>query len=90
MYPVLDFRIKGLYNQNLPNKTIDGIFSTLAGYGGKPEWIGDGFCDDLNNNEGCEFDGGDCCGVLMNKRFCSECECKGKLYKQCKIIHIVV
>ena len=25
-------------------------------------WIGDGFCDDANNNEACEFDGGDCHG----------------------------
>ena len=24
-------------------------------------WKGDGFCDDENNNEGCEYDGGDCC-----------------------------
>ena len=25
-------------------------------------WIGDGFCDNENNNEACEFDGGDCHG----------------------------
>ena len=23
---------------------------------------GDGYCDDGNNNCGCEYDGGDCCG----------------------------
>ena len=48
----------------------------FSGYGGKPEWIQDGFCDDRNNNEGCDFDGGDCCGqASVNKRFCSECKC---------------
>ena len=25
-------------------------------------WIGDGKCDDENNYEACEFDGGDCHG----------------------------
>lgn len=24
-------------------------------------WIGDGWCDDKNNNAPCQFDGGDCC-----------------------------
>ena len=26
-------------------------------------WIGDGICDIVNNNEACEFDGGDCPGT---------------------------
>ena len=38
--------------------------------------IGDGFCNDFNNNRHCEFDGGDCCGPCVNKLFCSKCECK--------------
>ena len=25
------------------------------------DYIGDGMCDDDNNNEACDFDGGDCC-----------------------------
>ena len=29
-------------------------------------WHGDGYCDDVNNNEGCFFDGGDCCGSNVN------------------------
>ena len=42
-----------------------------------PEWIGDGFCDDENNNAQCQFDLGDCCN---NKnpgwdQFCTVCEC---------------
>ena len=24
-------------------------------------WIGDGWCDSINNNEECQYDGGDCC-----------------------------
>ena len=24
-------------------------------------YVGDGYCDDQNNNEECGFDGGDCC-----------------------------
>ena len=47
--------------------------------GGAPDWIGDGFCDDLNNNKDCEFDGGDCCGLSAKKVFCVKCNCIGKL-----------
>ena len=28
-----------------------------------PAYKGDGNCDDGNNNEGCEYDGGDCCAT---------------------------
>lgn len=28
---------------------------------GSADYIGDALCDDANNNEECEFDGGDCC-----------------------------
>jgi hypothetical protein len=31
-------------------------------YGGNPSWISDGYCDAINNNSSCEWDGGDCCG----------------------------
>ena len=47
--------------------------------GGTPDWIGDGFCDDLNNNKDCEFDGGDCCGLSAKRVFCVKCNCIGKL-----------
>merc|ERR1711862_18450 len=42
---------------------------------GTPIWKGDGFCDDDNNNCGCDFDGGDCCGSNVNTQYCSVCEC---------------
>ena len=45
---------------------------------GKLEWVNDGLCDDMNNNEACNYDGGDCCGVNIAKHFCAKCECKRK------------
>jgi hypothetical protein len=47
-------------------------------YGGISYWVGDGFCDDINNNEACDYDDGDCCGLSMKKNFCIKCVCKGK------------
>ena len=43
-----------------------------------PNWKGNGYCDDENNNCGCEWDGGDCCGSNVNKDHCSACECLGE------------
>ena len=40
-----------------------------------PNYIGDGYCDDENNNEGCTFDGGDCCLDVVNADYCTECLC---------------
>ena len=55
------------------------------GYGGIMYWVGDGFCDDINNNEACGYDNGDCCGLSMEKNFCVDCTCKGKSCK-CKLL----
>merc|ERR1711907_279062 len=41
-------------------------------------WKGDGYCDDGNNNAGCDFDGGDCCAAtagVVDTQYCSECAC---------------
>ena len=43
---------------------------------GRPKWKGDNNCDDENNVCGCDWDGGDCCGVKNNYKYCSECKCK--------------
>ena len=43
--------------------------------GGRSEWIGDGFCDDMNNQKLCDFDSGDCCGAFTKIHFCMECRC---------------
>ena len=40
-----------------------------------PDYKGDGGCDDQNNNAGCEYDGGDCCGNDVVTTFCTECQC---------------
>ena len=41
-----------------------------------PGWWGDGICDDGNNNEGCNWDGGDCCmGASQNNNWCTVCAC---------------
>merc|ERR1711934_751181 len=46
---------------------------------GTEAYKGDGNCDDDNNNQGCEFDGGDCCskslGGDVQKDYCKECKC---------------
>merc|ERR1711881_640622 len=39
---------------------------------------GDGYCDDGNNNCGCEYDGGDCCGKSRQAsqfKYCKSCAC---------------
>ena len=51
-----------------------------ADNGGASSWIGDGFCDDMNNNEACDYDDGDCCGLSTRKNFCIDCICKGKYF----------
>ena len=39
--------------------------------------VGDGYCHDEANNADCDYDGGDCCGSCVVKKYCSECECLG-------------
>ena len=39
------------------------------------ELIGNGFCNDESNNEGCIYDGGDCCGACVKTEQCRECVC---------------
>ena len=40
-----------------------------------PQYYGDNYCDDENNNEACFFDGGDCCGPNVSTQSCTECLC---------------
>ena len=55
---------------------------------GEFDWVNDGFCDDMNNNEACNYDGGDCCGTLADKRFCLQCQCICKSIKKLRIVTI--
>ena len=41
----------------------------------EPGFHGDGYCTDVNNNEACFFDGGDCCGSNVNTDWCNVCQC---------------
>ena len=63
VYIALIYTTKDLFHPS----NIDCQFRTL---------IGDGFCQDYNNNRHCSFDGGDCCGPCVNREFCTECKCK--------------
>ena len=51
--------------------------TTKPGECGSPQWEGDQWCDDENNNAGCNWDGGDCCNnnVAGWNQYCSACEC---------------
>ena len=41
-----------------------------------PAYKGDGNCDDGNNNEGCEYDGGDCCAATAKNGKVKTAYCK--------------
>jgi hypothetical protein len=38
---------------------------------GLPNYVKDGYCDPLNNNAGCSWDSGDCCGRDVDKKYCT-------------------
>ena len=54
------------------------------------DWVQDGFCDDMNNNEACNYDGGDCCGTLADKRFCLQCQCICKSMKHKELLQLMI
>merc|ERR1712048_995975 len=54
---------------------------SCAGKCGLAQYKGDGNCDDENNNCGCDYDGGDCCGSAVVKKYCTECACKDPNFK---------
>jgi len=68
---VLSFTVIAIYSfkleANEPSTRKEGCIV--------PSWRGDNYCDDGNNNEGCDYDGGDCCGSNVNKTYCQNCEC---------------
>ena len=50
-------------------------FKTTGCNSDVPFYIEDLYCDDENNNEECNFDGGDCCLDNINANYCTECLC---------------
>ena len=55
--------------------TVSPFVTTDSGGCAFPDWVGDGCCDDGNNNLECNYDGGDCCGSNVNTLCCTECQC---------------
>ena len=40
--------------------------TTIVNSCGSPQWSNDKWCDDDNNNAGCNFDDGACCNNFFN------------------------
>ena len=59
-----------LPNLHFPSDTYFGstefACETILGDPTKLEWVGDELCDDDTNIIECNFDGGDCCGTILN------------------------
>ena len=60
--------------------STEGKFNTFYEGCESPQYKGDGQCDDNNNNENCEYDGGDCCGSFVNQSNCTICLCLDPKY----------
>jgi hypothetical protein len=57
------------------------VFTAAPCLGVTP-WINDNICDDANNNEACQWDGGDCCGSNVDGDYCTECQCLDPNYQE--------
>ncbi len=60
------------FDLDCPSKNLDVSEDC---YQTKALLVGDGFCDDSANIDGCLFDGGDCCHHEINAMFCKQCLC---------------
>ena len=55
---------------------MTSTYSSTSSPGGcNAGWTGDMYCDDINNNMECAYDGGDCCGTNVNTDYCQICGC---------------
>ena len=72
-YSVLNLTQTNL-NQLKSNQLKNEFYFISAGCP-LPPYQGDGFCDDENNVPECSYDGGDCCGPLVQTQYCSFCIC---------------
>jgi len=77
---VLDWVKANMESGSSPSPTTSAPSPTTAAPPsgcGSPQWKGDDYCDDENNNAECNYDGGDCCN--NNKpgwdNYCQACEC---------------
>ena len=72
------FIMSGVYITHiltLYNPTLIFTFPFALECAGIINWIGDGYCDDVNNNKECDYDGNDCCGLFINTEHCTFCQC---------------
>ena len=60
-------------------KTVITTEKTKSGCG-FPDWANDNYCDDENNNEGCNFDNGACC-FNNSENWDYYCEVSSYLFK---------
>ncbi len=62
----------------------DACTVDIKGYCGTAYYAADGYCDADNNNAGCDWDGGDCCGPGARMTFCTTggalCGCRNCAY----------
>ena len=58
-----------------PSTYTSGTATATTAGGCNTGWIADGYCDDINNNMECGYDGGDCCGCNVDTQYCTECQC---------------
>ena len=50
------------------------VSSTTSGCA-RPDWQADNYCNDIDNNAECNYDGGDCCGADVDTTYCQDCQC---------------
>ena len=59
--------------------TTTTTVTPIMGPCGSPDYVGDGQCDDDNNNADCGYDGGDCCPGDTPPSgwndYCTDCTC---------------
>ena len=61
---------------------LSTMFAQCDEAGGNSTWISDGYCDAGNNNETCEWDGGDCCSsTCVPSTY--DCDESGQFYGPC-------
>ena len=62
-----------------PEPTTSSSINGTTGDCAQPQWQGDSFCDDANNNAACNWDGGDCCALTNSNSdmdvYCDDCSC---------------
>ena len=61
------------------------MFAVTTGYCENENWIGDGYCDDVTNNQDCQWDGGDCCGNSVNTQNSLLCCLPGINSQYCQV-----